>query len=493
MFTPLLKYALPLVMIFYAGVTLTAQTDDFVYQVYPELSRMSYIQKTTDDFLIMMNWSQVMKTDLQGNPQWVFTLNQSGDSGLRDLHVSDDGSVWLAAGMELESGHFGAANYPGMLRLSAQGDSIAFYSPFVNSPDTSDLFVSASVDGIAETQSGDFVLTGSVRDSLSDHRLLVFEMNQAGETQWMFADTIDNDMFMYNGEDVLQAENGNVYITGGAYYRGPSIDNPRNNLVAGFTADGDTLFTRLFPENTITSAYEYGMDLINLDDALLCMSIEGGMYTTNHNIIYRKLSYDGTLEETHVLGQDVENWEFNYLQALNFSRIGDGGFISPAVIVNKPVYQNMSLIARYDANLNLSWLRLVGDTLVENSGLEVLDAVELNDGRLAFTGQNVDNQAFLLITSPTGAGDYSNELIMDVEPEQQSEFTVYPNPVRNHVLVSTDRPAESVRFSLFDMHGRMLRQWDVTGEKELDVSGLQDGVYILKSRYFLPQKIVIQG
>lgn len=493
MFTSLLKYVFSLVLAIGGGSALKAQTNDFLYQVYPDIYRMSYIQKTPDDFLVTMNWSEVMKTDLQGNPQWVFALNQTGDSGLRDLHVSDDGSIWLAASMELESGQFGAASYPGMLHLSAQGDSIGFYSPFANSPDTSDLFVAASVDGITETQSGNFLLTGGVRDSLSDQRLLVFEMNQAGDTQWMFADTMNNvDILDYHGEAIMQADNGNVYITGAAYYLGASVDNPSNNLIAGFTNDGGKIFSNLLPENTIAAAYEGGMDLLNVDDAVLCMSLEGGLNSASYEIIYRKLSYDGTLEETHVLGQDVGNWEFNRLQSLNISKLNDGGFLNTSMVYDDPPYNGMSLIARYDANLNMSWLRLVGDTLIENSGLEVWDAVELDDGRLAFTGKNADYQAFLLITSSTGAGDYPNELIMDVEPEQQSEFTVYPNPVSNRVLVSTDRPTESVRFSLLDMHGRMLRQWDVTGEKELDVSGLQDGVYIMKSRYFLPQKIVIQ-
>ncbi|MGM0649713.1 MAG: T9SS type A sorting domain-containing protein [Bacteroidota bacterium] len=478
-------------MVFYS-VNIHAQTGDFVFETYNEMSDAWKVEKTPDEYLIMMNNSQVMKTDLEGNMIWIMELTDFFDGSLTDLVVSSDSNIICSANFNLSQGYFGEGTYPGIVRFDADAGNLWFYSPFANNQDSSDVFRSATVNGITHKENGNFVLTGAITDYENKSRLLLFEMDPGGDTLWTFYDAIyNNNLLNYHGEKVIQADDSNIYVTGTAFYNGPSVDNPSNALIAGFTTQGDTIFTRLCPEDNITGAHERGIDLISFDNAILSLSLDGGIYSNEHYVYYREWAYDGTLNTTHVLGQDMENWEFNYLATWYISELSDGGFINTTMLYNDPPYDDMSLIARFDANLNMSWLRLVGDTAVAGSGLELMDAVELDDGRLAFAGENPDYKAVLLITSPTGDGNYPNELIMDKLQYTLKDVTLFPNPVNEKLTVCTGT-GEAIRFRLYDIYGKLIKTFDVRGNRELNVSDLQSGIYILKAGKFHPKKIVVQ-
>jgi hypothetical protein len=478
-------------MIFYS-VNIHSQTDDFVFETYTEMSEAWKIEKTPDNHLIMMNNNQVMKTDMEGNMIWIMELSDFFDGSLTDMLISADSNIVCAANFNFTQGYFGEGNYPGIVRFDADAENLWFYSPFANSQDSSDVLKSATVNGITQKENGNFVLTGGITDYGDKTRLLLFEMNPDGDTLWTFYDPVYNsNLLNYHGEKVIQAEDSNIYVTGTAFYNGPSVDNPSNALIARFDDQGDTIFTRLCPEDNITGAHERGRDIISFDNAILSLSIEASINSNQHYVYYRKWAYDGTLNTTHVLGQGMENWEFNYLATWYISELTDGGFINTAMLYNEPPYDDMSLIARFDANLNMSWLRLVGDSAVAGSGLLLMDAVELDDGRLAFTGETPDHNALLLITSPTGEGDYPNELIMDKATPWFENVNLYPNPVRDHLHINTGTH-NPIRFRLYDIYGKPVKTFNMTRSAVHDVSDLSGGIYILKSNAFLPVKIVVQ-
>ncbi|MGC9330790.1 MAG: hypothetical protein ACP5DZ_02805 [Bacteroidales bacterium] len=58
-----------------------------------------------------------------------------------------------------------------------------------------------------------------------------------------------------------------------------------------------------------------------------------GCYSNEHYVYYREWAYNGTLNKTHVLGQDMENWEFNHLATWYISEMSDGGFINTTIFM----------------------------------------------------------------------------------------------------------------------------------------------------------------
>ncbi|MEA3447845.1 MAG: T9SS type A sorting domain-containing protein, partial [Bacteroidota bacterium] len=70
--------------------------------------------------------------------------------------------------------------------------------------------------------------------------------------------------------------------------------------------------------------------------------------------------------------------------------------------------------------------------------------------------------------------------------------TLFPNPVNEKLTVCTGTTDEVIRFRLYDIYGKLIETFDVRGDRELDVSDVQNGIYILKAGRFHPKKIVVQ-
>ena len=74
-------------------------------------------------------------------------------------------------------------------------------------------------------------------------------------------------------------------------------------------------------------------------------------------------------------------------------------------------------------------------------------------------------------------------------------FHIFPNPAKDKVTLLCNEPIQSIR--LFNIWGQILIDRKNTGSKELDVSGLKNGIYVLEikqknSSATYVQKVVIQ-
>ena len=65
------------------------------------------------------------------------------------------------------------------------------------------------------------------------------------------------------------------------------------------------------------------------------------------------------------------------------------------------------------------------------------------------------------------------------EAEANNEILVYPNPANDVLNFSTQ---ERLEFSLFDMSGKMVMTGDVNPGQSLDISKLDEGIYVVETR-----------
>jgi hypothetical protein len=64
-----------------------------------------------------------------------------------------------------------------------------------------------------------------------------------------------------------------------------------------------------------------------------------------------------------------------------------------------------------------------------------------------------------------------------------TQLVVYPNPVQNQLFVNVADPSEYDHLYIYDMRGTVMQQQPVSAAKmKLDISLLQDGVYLLMLR-----------
>lgn len=69
---------------------------------------------------------------------------------------------------------------------------------------------------------------------------------------------------------------------------------------------------------------------------------------------------------------------------------------------------------------------------------------------------------------------------ISIDQIEESHLLVYPNPT-THTLVVRNIPIQNATLKLYDMSGRMVRQWNVEGETMvLDLNVLNQGVYMLQ-------------
>ena len=87
--------------------------------------------------------------------------------------------------------------------------------------------------------------------------------------------------------------------------------------------------------------------------------------------------------------------------------------------------------------------------------------------------------------SSTGIATFTTELIslMGIGEASADVSSIYPNPASGQLNLILPGNTLSGKTSLFDLSGRLLREWVLsgTGSMTLDVSGLNPGTYFLKT------------
>ncbi len=86
-----------------------------------------------------------------------------------------------------------------------------------------------------------------------------------------------------------------------------------------------------------------------------------------------------------------------------------------------------------------------------------------------------------VLTLTTSAGDvlvFGTQKVLGVNDISKKEFSVYPNPVKNHINIVNENNSKINNISILDLSGKLLLSSN--GGQIADVSTLLSGVYILQ-------------
>ncbi|MNE51735.1 Aqualysin-1 precursor [compost metagenome] len=62
----------------------------------------------------------------------------------------------------------------------------------------------------------------------------------------------------------------------------------------------------------------------------------------------------------------------------------------------------------------------------------------------------------------------------------EAAYTVYPNPTKDKLSISSSNPTEVMTVQVMDMNGKMLSTHQLSGNSVIDVSNISTGVYFVK-------------
>lgn len=94
-----------------------------------------------------------------------------------------------------------------------------------------------------------------------------------------------------------------------------------------------------------------------------------------------------------------------------------------------------------------------------------------------------DNETRMLtITNREGDVAIYGNAALGINKQDVSQFTLYPNPVKNNLIVKSTNFAANLTIEIYDIQGKLLKSQILEFENQavIDVSELYNGVYFLK-------------
>jgi hypothetical protein len=112
-----------------------------------------------------------------------------------------------------------------------------------------------------------------------------------------------------------------------------------------------------------------------------------------------------------------------------------------------------------------------------------IDADNISNGsKYNFTDNNLTKtitQYRLKIVNTNGAYSYSNVVAVKGSASV-SDFTIFPNPSTGEAKITITDLTESTQVQLIDMSGRVIKNIPVSNNNNIQLSGLQKGLYIVR-------------
>ncbi len=154
-----------------------------------------------------------------------------------------------------------------------------------------------------------------------------------------------------------------------------------------------------------------------------------------------------------------------------------------------PVTPQFQYNARIDDTLN--WVQVSG-SIVASGGERFLTLGNFQDGAFCDSLSTPPATTFICCSAYYFIDDVSLEedTITGINEISKTDFTIYPNPAKNSIHISTSQPIKEL--SLLDFNNRILLRQKVNMLNPIvDMSQVEDGIYIVKCR-FINEEIVYQ-
>lgn len=195
-----------------------------------------------------------------------------------------------------------------------------------------------------------------------------------------------------------------------------------------------------------------------------------GFTKTEYSFDYKTSAVGSS--EYHMVVQDLDdnivggfNIEPSQGGLLVYNGVIDDG-VATSVNISANTWYNFKLIANLATHTVTYYLNniLLGSQPISNSvmGFNVLNFVYDNEG----SGFTMDNIKIL-----------NADLLSTSENNYNDKIDVYPNPTSDFINIKIKEVVKSIE--IFDLSGKLILK-DVSGKKEISISHLQNGSYILK-------------
>jgi hypothetical protein len=235
-----------------------------------------------------------------------------------------------------------------------------------------------------------------------------------------------------------------------------AVDASGNTYVAGYFSS----YTLLFGSTTLTS--------LGSEDIFLAK------YDVNGNVVWAKKAGGMSDDRTNSIAVDAygNTYVAGYFSSTNLD-------FGATTLINTG--QADIFLARYDAIGNVIWAKSVGGTSDDRAISSVVDAY----GNIYLTGSFCsDTFAFGSITlTSAGACDIFlaklNNTIGINEIHNLNSISVYPNPVRNELIIETNTNTKQ-SLELLNLLGQTVYTSSFNKKATLNTSAFPNGAYILK-------------
>lgn len=447
----------------------------------------------------------VAKYNANGAVLWAKNFSAAGREESWGIATDPSGNVYITGIFTSASVTFGAftltnsaVNYDGVfvVKLDTDGNVLWAKKGIGSALDkeSNDIAVdtSGNVAIAGYTSFGTLNFEGASLNNASNGNLFVIKFDTNGNVLWSASQSATSQ----NRADGIATDGaGNIYITG--FYTKPVFGLPSKTDVTAFlakysssgnflwaaapdtarsysfdvhaTSTGKVLITGSFDESTIT----FGE--ITLTNATINGTSDTFItqYDSEGNLEWAKSGAGANIDRAYKIASDAMG-----------SIYLTGFFESPTIkfggiTITKPNNSTQNcFLTKYNSTGNEMWALAIDKTNMgsssPNGGLAT-DAF----GNVLFAGHAFNNVKFGAQTFDKG-GIFLSKLsdgVLAVDDAQAEKLIIFPNPVKDAIHFSGKHSVS--RITIFSADGRMLREKLMNGEKELNVSDLKKGIYIL--------------
>ena len=142
----------------------------------------------------------------------------------------------------------------------------------------------------------------------------------------------------------------------------------------------------------------------------------------------------------------------------------------------------IKIVRKYNTNFtfdtNFNYTGKLYTNFVANNATNFYGILLQKDKRLLITGSGqsnntADNKRYL------GMMRLNDSYLSSIDEKLKKDISLYPNPTSDFLYISTQRSLINHIYEIFDMTGRLILKNKIS-EKQIDVSSLKKGNYILK-------------
>lgn len=466
--------------------------------------RAESIQQTSDGGYIVAGSSKSNDGDVSGNhgdfDYWVVKLNNSGniqwqkslggsesDRATSVQQTSDGGFIvtgYTYSNNGDVSNNHGASDI-WVVKLDNSGNLQweKSYGTGLNDSGTS----------VKETSDGGYIVTGTswINSNLSDD-YKVLKLDSSGNVQWQKNYGGSKSDW---GQSIIQTSDEGYIIVGGSYSNNGDVTGHHGSTeyLDCWIVKLDTTGNIQWQKSLGGSLNDIGYSIQQTTDGGYIVSAtswsndgdvsghHGNTQTSDYWIV--KLDTTGNIQWEKSLGGSGSERTESIQQTL------DGGFIIAGysdsvdgdVSGDDDSYKYW--IVKLDKFGNIHWEKSFGGTDTDiplsiqqtsNNGYIVAGTSRSNDGDV--TGNHGDFDYWIVKLSPEGLGitDFDN----------QEAFSIYPNPVRNTLMISGISPNTKIMIS--GLNGEIIKEFTAKNNLEsIDVSGFPAGVYFVNGKKFI--------